>query len=201
MSQGVLGLVAALGAVALAFVWRWYTLERPRQTGCGWRDVKPRPADYLIGFVTNFFDALGIGNFAPTTAAFKLLNRMPDEEIPGTLNAGHSPPVLVEASVFISVVRVDLTTLVTMIGASVLGAYAPCLITVSLLGMNPLAAFPIMMGACAFLMPVGGARFIREGRYNLPASLGLTLARGRSGAVRRCTDAVVGPSRGNETET
>jgi uncharacterized membrane protein YfcA len=55
------------------------------------------------------------------------------------------------------------------------GLYAPCLILVSLLGMNPLAAFPIMMGACAFLMPVGGARFIQAGRYNLRAALGLAL--------------------------
>jgi uncharacterized membrane protein YfcA len=55
------------------------------------------------------------------------------------------------------------------------GLYAPCLILVSLLGMSPLAAFPIMMGSCALLMPVGGIRFIRSGRYNLNAALGLTL--------------------------
>ena len=45
------------------------------------------------------------------------------------------------------------------------GLYAPCLILVSLLGMSPLAAFPIMMGSCALLMPVGGARFVRTRRY------------------------------------
>jgi uncharacterized membrane protein YfcA len=55
------------------------------------------------------------------------------------------------------------------------GLYAPCLILVSLLGMNPLAAFPIMMGACAFLMPVGGARFIQANRYSLRSALGLAL--------------------------
>jgi hypothetical protein len=55
------------------------------------------------------------------------------------------------------------------------GLYAPCLILVSLLGMSPLAAFPIMMGSCGLLMPVGGARFVRSGRYNLGAALGLTL--------------------------
>ncbi len=52
MSRGVLGLLAALGAVAIAFVWRWYALERPRQQGRAWRDLRPRPVDYLIGFVT-----------------------------------------------------------------------------------------------------------------------------------------------------
>ena len=53
------------------------------------------------------------------------------------------------------------------------GLYAPCLILVSLLGMNPLVAFPIMMGSCAFLMPVGGSRFVASRRYNVRAALGL----------------------------
>jgi uncharacterized membrane protein YfcA len=57
-----------------------------------------------------------------------------------------------------------------------IGAYAPCLILVSLLGMNPRAAFPIMMGSCAFLMPVAGIRFVRAGTYHRPASIALTLA-------------------------
>ena len=55
------------------------------------------------------------------------------------------------------------------------GLYAPCLILVSLLGMSPLVAFPIMMGSCALLMPVGGARFVRTRRYSPGAALGLTL--------------------------
>src|SRR5208282_2910341 len=57
-----------------------------------------------------------------------------------------------------------------------IGLYAPCLILVSLLGMNPKAAFPIMMGSCAFLMPVGGVRFIREGSYSLKTAVVMTLA-------------------------
>ena len=56
-----------------------------------------------------------------------------------------------------------------------IGAYAPIMIMVSLLGMNPTAAFPIMMGACAFLMPTASAQFIRKERYDLRASVGLTL--------------------------
>ena len=55
------------------------------------------------------------------------------------------------------------------------GFYAPCMILVALLGMNPKAAFPIMMGACAFLMPVGSARFVQRGAYSPRAALGLTL--------------------------
>lgn len=54
-----------------------------------------------------------------------------------------------------------------------IGYYAPCMVMVALLGMNPRAAFPIMMGACAFLMPVAGMQFVRKQRYSLRASLGL----------------------------
>jgi uncharacterized membrane protein YfcA len=55
-----------------------------------------------------------------------------------------------------------------------IGLYAPCMILVALLGMNPRAAFPIMTGSCAVLMTVGSAPFIRAGRYDLKAALGLT---------------------------
>jgi uncharacterized membrane protein YfcA len=56
-----------------------------------------------------------------------------------------------------------------------IGAYAPCMIMVSLLGMNPTAAFPIMMGSCAFLMPTGGVQFIKKAKYDLKASIGLAM--------------------------
>jgi uncharacterized membrane protein YfcA len=56
------------------------------------------------------------------------------------------------------------------------GAYAPIMIMVSLLGMNSKAAFPIMMGSCAFLMPAASLRFIRTGAYDITAALGLTIA-------------------------
>ena len=56
-----------------------------------------------------------------------------------------------------------------------IGLYAPSLILVSLLGMNPLAAFPIMSGSCAFLMPVAGLRFIRFDAFSMSAALGLTI--------------------------
>ncbi|HYL69546.1 MAG TPA: sulfite exporter TauE/SafE family protein [Candidatus Limnocylindria bacterium] len=55
------------------------------------------------------------------------------------------------------------------------GLYAPCMILIYLMGMNPRSAFPIMMGSCAFLMPVGGYRFIRTGRYSPKAALGLAI--------------------------
>src|ERR687897_1389936 len=56
-----------------------------------------------------------------------------------------------------------------------IGLYAPCMILVGLLGMSEKTAFPIMMGSCAFLMPVGSLRFIREQSYSLRNALGLAL--------------------------
>ena len=57
-----------------------------------------------------------------------------------------------------------------------IGLYAPCMVLVSLLGMGPATAFPIMMGSCAFLMPAASVRFVREGSFDPRAALGLTLA-------------------------
>jgi uncharacterized membrane protein YfcA len=56
-----------------------------------------------------------------------------------------------------------------------IGLYAPCLILISLLGMNPRAGFPIMMGSCAFLMPICGVKFIKEGSYSLSAAVALAI--------------------------
>src|SRR5689334_7476837 len=56
-----------------------------------------------------------------------------------------------------------------------IGLYAPCMILVYLLGMNPIAAFPIMMGSCAFLMPATSVRFVSTRSYHPQASLGLAL--------------------------
>jgi uncharacterized membrane protein YfcA len=56
-----------------------------------------------------------------------------------------------------------------------IGLYAPCMVLISLLGMNTATAFPIMMGSCAFLMPVGSLRFIKEKSYSLRAALGLAI--------------------------
>lgn len=241
--DGVRLLLGVFAAVTLWFILRWWSLERGHA-----RLRELRASDLAVGCGTNFFDTLGIGNFAPTTAIFKLQRRMPDEELPGTLNVGHALPCLLEAMIFIAIVTLDLVTLIAMIAAAVAGAwlgagvisraprraiqagmavallvsaglllaknlawlpagdgaalalsggwlafavcvncllgalmmlgvglYAPCLILVTLLGMSPLAAFPIMMGSCALLMPVGGVRFVRAHRYNAAAALALTL--------------------------
>jgi uncharacterized membrane protein YfcA len=200
-----------------------------------------------VGFITNFFDTLGIGSFATTTSFYKLWRLVNDRLIPGTLNVGHTPPTIAQAFIYITIVQVDMVTLVLMIAAAVLGAwlgagvvshwpkrkvqmgmgicllgaaalmlmkqldwmpgggeatalagvklgiglvgnfvlgalmtlgiglYGPCMILISLLGMAPTTAFPIMMGACAFLMPVASARFVQAKSYDPPAALGLAL--------------------------
>jgi uncharacterized membrane protein YfcA len=56
-----------------------------------------------------------------------------------------------------------------------IGLYAPSLIMLSLMGLDPKAAFPIMMGACAFLMPVSGLRFMKTDRIDMPVVLGIAL--------------------------
>jgi uncharacterized membrane protein YfcA len=49
------------------------------------------------------------------------------------------------------------------------------MITLALLGLNPLAAFPIMMGACGLVQPVAGLRFLTTGRFAWGPAIGLTL--------------------------
>jgi uncharacterized membrane protein YfcA len=231
------GLFIALAIFTAGFIGVW-------AASLGWvRELR----DGAIGLVTNFFDTLGIGSFATTTSFFRLWGLVRDEQIPGTLNVGHTLPSILQAFIYIAVVQVDVITLISMIAASIVGAwlgagvvakwprrniqigmglallgtavlmllsllhmmpgggemlgltgtrlaiavaanavlgalmtlgiglYAPCMVVIFLMGMNPRAAFPIMMGSCAFLMPVGSIRFIREGSYNLKAALGLAI--------------------------
>ncbi|MCT4382525.1 sodium:solute symporter [Leuconostoc suionicum] len=78
----------------------------------------------LIGFITDFGDTLGIGSFATTTAAFRMTNYIDDDrKLPGTLNAVHAIPVMFQALFFITAVKVELTTLLPMTTAAVIGAY------------------------------------------------------------------------------
>lgn len=78
----------------------------------------------ITGFVTDFFDTLGIGSFAPTIAMSKVLKlNIPDKQMPGTLNVCHTIPVVIEAFIFTTVIEVDSLTLIALIGAAVVGSY------------------------------------------------------------------------------
>lgn len=237
-------LFITLSILGALFLVRWVQQVRGRRDATS---LLPSWLESAVGFVTNFFDTLGIGSFAPTTSIYKLKHMVPDERIPGTMHIGHTPPVIIQAFIFIAIIQIDMLTLVSMIAAAVLGAwlgagvvarlprrkiqigmgiallvaaasfvmsiygflpgggaatgmrgaslafavmgsfilgslmtigvgyYAPCMIMVSLLGMNPTTAFPIMMGSSAFLMPVASVRFLRANKYSLRPAIGLAL--------------------------
>ncbi len=209
--------------------------------------LRPGLESIALGAVTNFFDTLGIGSYAPTTAWLKLRKMVPDSFIPVILNAGHGLPTIVQALIFIKLVQVDPMLLAFCIAAAVAGAivgapivvrlpvrvvqavvgvalliaaglyamsnlglmpgggtalalprslmfvavgayfvlgalmtcgiglYAPSLIMLSPMGLDPKAAFPIMMGACAFLMPVSGLGFLKTERIDLKVVIGLAI--------------------------
>lgn len=56
-----------------------------------------------------------------------------------------------------------------------IGNYAPSLVAFALLGIDPRAAFPIMMGSGAFVALAAGTRFVGRERFHLRSALGLTL--------------------------
>ncbi|MEO7966121.1 MAG: hypothetical protein ABIT38_19635, partial [Gemmatimonadaceae bacterium] len=83
--------VALLGALVIVTVWfivmAWRLLVRRRALG---ENVRPTPALLGVGALTNFFDTLGIGSFATTTAIVRQWRLTPDDLLPGTLNLGHA---------------------------------------------------------------------------------------------------------------
>src|SRR4051794_8296942 len=85
--------------------------------------ARPTALQSAIGFVTAFFDTLGIGSFATTTAVYKLRNMVPVKLIPGTLNVGHTLPTIAQAFIYSQLVPVESTTLVLMIAAAVAGSW------------------------------------------------------------------------------
>ena len=79
--------------------------------------------DFLVtGFITNFFDTLGIGSFAQQTALFKFFKLVDDRIMPGTMNAGNTIPTVTQAFIFMTAVKVEPLTLVSMSIAAPLGA-------------------------------------------------------------------------------
>lgn len=91
------------------------------------RPIRQAPIAMLLGIgaVANFFDTLGVGSFATTTAALRLGRLMDDENIPGTLNVGHSTPTILEAVLFIIALGglIDAPTIVSMVIAGGIGAW------------------------------------------------------------------------------
>jgi uncharacterized membrane protein YfcA len=78
-----------------------------------------------LGFFADFFDTLGIGSFATTTAVLRLFHLVEDENIPGTLNVGHAIPTITECVIFIILLGglIDVPTIVSMVLAGGIGAW------------------------------------------------------------------------------
>jgi uncharacterized membrane protein YfcA len=209
----------------------------------------PKPEAMLLGAVVSFFDTLGIGSFAPTTAWFKFRNMVPDRLIPPTMLVGLTPPAMVETIYFLAKlgVKVDpvllfgsavavllgglmgaplvararvwivqLTVAVGLILAAIaytmtnldlmpgggmaaglpplltivsiaasfgfgvllnfgVGNYAPTLVFLSLMGMDPRLCFPVMAAGAALMGAGAGAKHIQIGQIDLKVVLGLAI--------------------------
>lgn len=126
----------------------------------------PRAEALVLGAVTNFFDTLGIGSFAPTMAWLKFRRLVPDHLIPPTMIAGHTLPALVQGAIFLALlgVSVDPVLLAGSITALVIGG----MVGFRLIGrakiwmVQALVGLALVMAAIFFtlsnldLMPVGG---------------------------------------------
>jgi uncharacterized membrane protein YfcA len=213
------------------------------------RGAMPRLEAVLLGAVTNFFDTLGIGSFAPTMAWFKFRRLVPDRLIPCTMLVGHTPPAMAQAIIFLVLLGVFVDPfllagcVVALVAGALLGApiatrarvwvvqavvaialvvaaalyamtnlglmpggglasslplpltiaaiaanfvfgvllnfgvgsYAPTLVMLSLMGMDPHLSFPIMAGGAALAGAGASARYIGFGEVDLRVATGLTL--------------------------
>src|SRR6266446_9174633 len=108
MNAAQLAFYVAISLAGVAFIIGAIRAAR-RSTTVRW----PTPVELIIGFVTDFFDTLGIGSFAPTTAVFKLRRIVPDELIPGTLNVGLTAAALIESLIFVTAIIVEPLLLIT----------------------------------------------------------------------------------------
>ncbi|NMM54674.1 sulfite exporter TauE/SafE family protein [Paenibacillus aquistagni] len=210
-------------------------------------EIKKEPGNgIMLAFSSTiifFFSTFGVSDFAISSIFYRKAKLVSDKKLPGTLNTQCVIPVAVMALAFITVINVDIKTLVVCIVAQIIGAYigprfvvklspkvirrfigvglviatmfilagkfnlvpsggtatglygsklviaAICLfvygalnnigigsyaltmVTVYALGLNPVVAFPIMMGACTFSVPIGSMQFIKYGEYSRKITL------------------------------
>lgn len=77
----------------------------------------------FIGFIADFLDALGIGCFAVTVVLLNVTKKLKEDRLlPGTLNVAHTIPIFVEAIVFVQAVKVESTTLFSLVISAILGS-------------------------------------------------------------------------------
>jgi len=239
----VMLLVAALSAVAFAYA--AYLLAAAARTA----QLRPKGEGVVLGAITNFFDTLGIGSFAPSIAWMRLRKIVPDRLIPMTMLAGYILPSLLQGIIFMALlgVRIDPWLILSCVIAMVIGGlfspplaarspvrliqaivgvallvaaffytlsnlglmpaggdatslplgkaaiavaahfvfglllafgvgnYAPTLALLSLMGMDPRLAFPIMASAAGFSGAAAAARCMNLMKLDLRLALGLAL--------------------------
>jgi len=209
----------------------------------------PRFEAVALGAITNFFDTLGVGSFAPTMAWFKFRGLVPDRLIPSTMLVGHTLPAVAQAIIFlvllgvlvdpallfgcvlallmggllgvslvirakvwvvqlvvgialiIAAIMYALTNLHLMPGGGTatglplplmaiaiaanflfgillnfgIGNYAPTLVMLSLMGMDPRLSFPIMAAGAALTATGASLRYISIGAIDLRIATGIAL--------------------------
>ena len=236
-------LVAALAMAGLGL--STYLLGTAIRSG----QAIPKVEGLALGAVTNFFDTLGIGSFAPTIAWLRFRRLVEDRLIPLTMLSGYTIPSILQGVIFLILLgmKVDpwllLACMVAMVaggyagvpiaarapvrliqaivGTALLvaaffyilsnlgwmppggtasslpvtlavvtvaahlvfgvllsfgvGNYAPTLAMLSLMGMDPRLAFPIMAAAAGFAGTTAAACCIRTVKLDLRLVLGLTI--------------------------
>lgn len=238
-------LIAILVPLALAILLFTFVLARAAIA----ERAAPRTEAMVLGAVVSFFDTLGIGSFAPTTAWLKFRRLVPDRMIPPTMLVGLTPPAMAESVIFLILLgvmvdpvllfgcaiavllgglvgaplvarsRVWIVQLVVAVGLILaaiayvmtnlhlfpaggtaaglpmaltiaaiaanfgfgvllnfgVGNYAPTLVTLSLMGMNPRLIFPIMAAGAAMMGAGACVRHIQMRQMDLKVVAGLAI--------------------------
>ena len=121
----------------------------------------------VVGAITNFFDTLGIGSFAPTMAWFKLRKLVSNDRLlPCTMLVGHTLPTLAQAVIFLILlgVLVDPVLLTGCIFAVLLGGLmgAPLVAKTKVWIVQLVVACALILAASLYamtnldMMPGGG---------------------------------------------
>jgi uncharacterized membrane protein YfcA len=238
-------LIALLVPIGLAMAVYLFSLVRSAAA----KGVGPSAEAIGVGAVVNFFDTLGIGSFAPTTAWLKFRKLVPDRLIPPTMVVGLTPPAMAESIVFLILLGVGVDpvllfgcAIATMVGGIVgaplvararvwivqlivasglllaaaasamtnlhlfpgggsasglppaltvvsiaasfgfgilanfgVGNYAPSLVMLSLMGMDPRLCFPIMAAGGSLMGAGASVRHFAIGEVDLRIVLGLAI--------------------------
>jgi uncharacterized membrane protein YfcA len=130
------------------------------------RRAWPTTEGVVLGAITNFFDTLGIGSFAPTTAWFKFRKLVPDRLIPPTMLVGHGLPTMAQSVIFLILlgVMVDPVLLVGCTISVLMGGLlgAPLVARTRAWVIQAVVAIALLIGAAVYaltnlhMMPGGG---------------------------------------------